>query len=132
MKPSKLQILFAKRWPWGIAFWICPLLIGTGFATYLYTSKGGLISAVLTGAVVGVSISYFSLHSFYLLRAKINGAPFYKDDTVYILIGEYQGQVAKVYEVWNDRKDVCVDLGEQAKNELKDIFSFNEICRVNK
>ena len=67
----------------------------------------------------------------YRIITKMNGAPFHKGDVVQILVGEYQGHTATVYEEWRDRKQVRIDLGEQAKQHFKDVFSYNKICRVN-
>ncbi len=110
-------------------FWGCPLCIGLGFAMPLYLAQKGFISAIITGASAGVLISYFVLRGLNYIITRMNGAPFQKGDTVQVLAGKYQGQTGKVYEEWKDRKQVRVDLGEQAKKNLKDIFSFNEICR---
>ena len=129
--PFKTQMLFAKRWLWNVAFWGCPLCVGVGFAIPIYLAQKGFILAIMTGAFAGVLISYFVLRGFYHVVASMNGAPFQEGDIVQILIGEYQGQVGSIYEKWKDRKQVRVDLGEQAMKDLKDIFSYNEICRSN-
>ena len=129
MIPSKIQIFFAESWPWNLMFWGCPLCIGLGFAMPLYLAQKGFISAIMTGTFAGVLISYFVLRGLNYIIARMNGAPFQERDIVQVLAGEYQGHVGSVYEEWKDRKQVRVDLGEQAKKDLKDIFSFNEICR---
>ena len=110
-------------------FWGCPLCIGLGFAMPLYIAQKGFLSAIMTCAFAGVLISYFVLRGLNYIITSMNGAPFQEGDIVQVLVGEYQGQVGRVYEEWNDRKQVRVDLGDQAKKDLKDIFSFNKICR---
>ena len=114
MKPSKTQFFFAKSWPWNLAFWGCPFSIGLPLAMHLYNTREGFVAAILTGTLVGFTTSFFVFYGLRHLRAKINGAPFRKGDVVQILVGQYRGQVACIYEEWRDRKQVRVDLGEQA------------------
>ena len=96
----------------------------------IYLGQNGFLPALLIGAFAGVSISYFALRGFYYVITRMNGAPFRKGDVVQILVGEYQGHIAGVYEEWRDRKQVRVDLGDQAAKDVKDVFSLNELCRA--
>ena len=60
---------------------------------------------------------------------KINGAPFHNGDMVHILVGKHRGKIARVYEIWEERKEVRVDIGEQAKKDVEDVYSYTEVCR---
>jgi hypothetical protein len=132
IKPSKIQVLFAQNWLWHLLFWGCALCVGLTVAMPTYITQKTFIRAIMSGAITGVLISCFITRGLYYIITRINGSPFHKGDTVQILIGEYKGQVVNVYEEWKDRKDVRVDLGEIAMKDVKDVFSFNEICRVDK
>lgn len=130
MKPSKTQVLFAQNWLWHLLFWGCSLCVGLIVAMPTYIAQKKFILAIMSGAFTGVLISYFITRSLYYIITWMNGSPFHKGDTVQILVGEHKGQIASVYEEWKDRKQVRVDLGEPARQDLKDVFSFNEICRI--
>ena len=71
----------------------------------------------------------FVLQPIYDLGAKLNGAPFHIGDRVCILVGPYQGSVVRVYSVFEERRQIRVELGEQAKKDSADIFSFTAVCR---
>lgn len=130
LKPTKLQTFLAKGWPWTTLICGCPILVGLYLASDFYSTNDKYIPAILGGAIGGFVISYLILYSLFHLLAKINGAPFYKGDKVQILTGKFQGHIATVYEEWKDRKQVRVNLGKQAQEEVNDVFSFNEIIRV--
>ena len=66
---------------------------------------------------------------FYKLAAKLHGAPFQPGDWVRILRGQYRNQIVRVYDVWSDRDQVRVDLGEKAKQDVTDVFSLLQIRR---
>jgi len=129
MKPSITQRFLANNWPWKIVFWGFPLCIGLYFVMQSDSNRTGYIMSIVVGALIGVIVSYFFLRTLWHIRARINGAPFYKGDIVLILTGKYRGQVVSIYEVWKDRNQVRVDIGEQAKIDAKDVFSFIEVCR---
>jgi hypothetical protein len=142
MKPSPMQHIFAKDWP-----------------TKAYLSLLGIISIVVSifafgrGSFPAISVlsdwhflllillcsplvffgllraTSFVLNPVYDLGAKLNGAPFHVGDSVRILVGPYRGRVVRIYSVWHERRQICVDLGEQAKNDSTDTFLFTKVCR---
>src|SRR5207253_4613352 len=59
--------------------------------------------------------------------AKLNGAPFHVGDRVCILVGPHRGRVVQVYSV--ERRQIRVQLGEQAKKDSTDAFLFTKVCR---
>ena len=50
-------------------------------------------------------------------------------DRVQILAGPHRDRVFRVYEVWDERCQVRVDLDEEAKKEFTDVFSYTQVCR---
>ena len=66
-------------------------------------------------------------YPFYWLLMKRNGAPFQAGDLVRILRGLHKGKVVPVYEVWTERDQVRVELGEKEKKDVTDVFSFVSI-----
>lgn len=84
---------------------------------------------VLAGAAVGALVSRTLCGTLWNIRARVNGAPFQRGDCVQILTGLHRGRVARVYEVWGERNQVRVELGEQEKSETKDVFPHLEVFR---
>ena len=69
---------------------------------------------------------------FYKHAIKRNGAPFHAGDWVRILHGQHQSQIVRVYEVWIDRDQVRVELGEKEKEDVRDVFSFLQVRRIER
>lgn len=69
---------------------------------------------------------------FYWLVTKRNGAPFHSGDLVRILRGPHRGKVVPVYEVWTERDQVRVELGDKEKDEMTDVFSFVSVRKERK
>lgn len=67
---------------------------------------------------------------FYKYANRTHGAPFQSGDWVRILRGPHKNKVVSVYEVWNERYQVRVDLGGKEKEDFTDIFSFLQVQRV--
>ena len=107
-------------------------MIGLAVGLSVYPDRRPLLGAVVMGAVLGWVFSYFPLVALWRIRAWINGAPFHSGETVRILAGEHRDKVVSVYAVWKDRNQVRLDLGEPARTAVKDVFSYNEICREGK
>jgi hypothetical protein len=73
--------------------------------------------------------AFVVLGPFFHLGAKLNGAPFNVGDRVRILVGPRRDQVVRIYAVWKERNQVRVELDDLAKEKVKDIFSFTQVCR---
>jgi hypothetical protein len=65
------------------------------------------------------------------LGAKLNGAPFHVGDPVRILMGPHRNRVTRIYEIWKERGQVRVELDQQARESVKDVFEFTQVCREN-
>ena len=131
-RPSIIQLFFAKTWLWNCAFWVCPIIIGLIFLIPLYSSLegyGDFVKAIFSGAILGFFCSYFPLSILAKILMKINGAPFHDGDMVHILAGKHRGKIVRVYKIWEERKEVRVDIGEQAKKDVEDVYSYTEVCR---
>ncbi len=106
--------------PWLIDHWLNPVL----FAGLLLVAWAvGWFAAIIPGWLV--------LGPLYHDQGLRNGAPY--------RVGEYArvltrrrccGQVARVYEVWAERCQVRLDLGEAARERVEDVFSYFEVCRA--
>lgn len=63
------------------------------------------------------------------LNSELNGAPFQEGELVRLLVAPYRDRVTRIYEIWQERYQVRVDLGEKAKENVTDVFGEHEICR---
>jgi hypothetical protein len=65
-----------------------------------------------------------------MLCNRLNGAPYRKGEHVCVLVGKYRNRITQVYEEWPSRHQVRLDLGEEEKSKVTDVYSYNEVCRV--
>ncbi|NLB55461.1 MAG: hypothetical protein GX811_06810 [Lentisphaerae bacterium] len=84
------------------------------------------IPAGLIGLIFGVIVIWQILLSY--PAARIQGWPFKVGDEVVILTGRHKN-TTRIYEIWEERGQVRVDLGEALKQEVKDVFCAVEVCR---
>lgn len=66
----------------------------------------------------------------YIWAGERNGAAFLAGDKVMILKKRHRGQVVTVYEVWSERGQVRVRLGNAEERDCRDVFCYFEICRI--
>lgn len=85
------------------------------------------IPASLIGLIFGVLVIWQLLLSH--LAARIQGWPFEVGEEIVILTGKHKNTNTKIYEIWEERGQVRVDLGEKQKMEVKDVFCAVEVCR---
>ena len=78
------------------------------------------------GSFLVAPMLFFSLYEY---GARLNGAPFSVGDRVRILVGPHRDRVVEIYELWDERLQVRVNLDPESKDKVKDVFSYNEICR---
>lgn len=64
------------------------------------------------------------------ISARIQGWPFEVGDEVIVLAGKNKGQIARVYEVWETRGQVRLDLGREAKESVEDVFCAVLVTRL--
>ena len=77
------------------------------------------ILAGVLGFILGAFPCWMLIGS---LVSKIHGSPYHVGDTVCVLSSKYKGTVSTVYEVWESRGQVKVDLGSEAKELVEDVF----------
>lgn len=85
-----------------------------------------MIPAAALGYVVG---SAFIWNILAQIAARIQGWPFAEGDEVVILSGPNKDRVARIYEVWEPRGQVRLDLGEEARIAVKDVYCAVAVTR---
>lgn len=142
VKPSLLQKIFAKNWPMKAYFFVaaslgvCVAVVACQPSAAMFHDWGYLLLFIISVVLAPVLFIFLSMpcsfivrHPLFLLSAKLNGAPFHIGDRVCILVGPHLGRVVQIYEIWSERGQVRVELNEQTREEVKDVFSYNEVCR---
>jgi hypothetical protein len=64
------------------------------------------------------------------LAARAQGWPFQIGDEDRILSGKRINTITRIYEIWDERGQVRLDLGEEAKNAAEDVFWAVAVCRT--
>ena len=142
MRPRLSQRLIANGW------WTCAVLtVGTLAGT------SAIVAATWRGATASVgsfvlflfvvafgALTSFALSAFPLLptvaapvlafQAWRNGAPFAIGDRVRVLGGPHRGLVTRIHACWPTRRQVRIDLGEDARRKVTDVVSEWQVCRV--
>jgi hypothetical protein len=140
MAPTRLQRFFADDWPGLIWIWTWTVCVVALFALgilpgFRFDLKGTLyfallmVAAILLAAITGGIFFGIFVVPFYRWQGARNGAPFRVGDEVMILSRRHRGRVTRVYEVWEGRHQVRVELGEDAKKAVTDVLSYVEVCR---
>lgn len=127
--PSLLQNIFARDVTW-VASFFGTAVVFTLVMAIQASALGEMFGLVVVGAATGAVISWISLKILWHIRVWINGGPFRKGELVQVIAGPYAGRIAAVYEEWPSRNEVRIDLGESEWNEVKDVFSHVQLCRV--
>jgi hypothetical protein len=142
MKPSLIQYISARDWPlkvyfslWAtfgvvVALTLCQPTL-TLFSDWKYFLLFA-VSVLLAPALfffLSLLFAVIFVVPFYRIADRINGAPFRIGDHVRILSGPHQGRLVKIYELWESRQQIRVDLDPNARKEVTDIFSYIEVCR---
>ncbi len=79
------------------------------------------------GYIVGVVFIWSILGG---IAARIQGWPFAEGDEVVILSGKNRGRVTKVYEIWEPRGQVRLELGDEAKECVTDVYCAVAVTRT--
>jgi hypothetical protein len=109
---------------------ICASLF-TGSADVLSVVEGilAIAAAYGLGALLGILILG---PIFYPVVYRLVGAPFAVSDKVMILRGPRIRKIAEVYEVCVSRSQVRLRLSDEEHDAVADVFSCNEVLRINK
>ncbi len=149
MKPTRMQYFFASDWPCRIVLTVIttvitlllPIAVITGPTPEEYSGwlnllivAGFCLISLPIGFLSSLVIGWPIICILYSFRSEMNGAPFHKGDLVHILVGPHRDRLVSVSEVWR-RSDhqhpyqVRVELGAKEKEEEKDLFASDEICK---
>jgi len=129
VKPSLLQKFFAQTHVWIIIFLGTAVCIDLSLAIQA-PDLPQMFTLVFGGAIVGLIASWIFSKILWHIRVWINGGPFHKGDLVQVIAGVHAGKIVTVYEEWTSRSQVRIDLGEQEWKEVKDVFSYVQLCKV--
>ena len=140
--PSRSQYFFATGWPLYslllVSMFVGGILAGVScepspaamvqwqFDLLLSIS---MLVGMLVGLLAGLILATPILGPLYYHLGLKNGAPFQEGDRVRVLIGPHRDEIACVYTVWEERNQVRVDIGKQARREYKDVFGYAQVCR---
>lgn len=141
MKPRPLNRILAHT------LGICASLgacIAVSFYLWLMVAEGALTSdpwtilwvgmgAIPIGAAGGI-VGIILLWGIVLgpVASKVQGWPFGIGEEVVILTGTRKGTIARVYEIWTERGEVRLELGDNAKRAVDDVYCAVEVCSANK
>jgi len=143
MKPSFMQMFFAQHWP--LKIWIAVIgvvsIIMAGRACepswssfhdwrFLILFVSVIILAPVFACYTSLIIVWIFLGPLYRIRGRMNGAPFHPGDSVQVLVGPNRGRVFQVDVIWEERGQVCLELGEPRKKGVKFAFTYTEVFRV--
>ena len=142
MEPTRKQRFYAANWPGRI--WLSAgVLVGMVGLAVLYGPAAGPLSqpsnvawllyylalAGLLGLFTAGFFGIFVLGPLYYGQSIENGAPYQPGDHVRILTGPHRDQVVEVYEVWEERGQIRVRLGDREARDCTDVFGLVEVCR---
>jgi ribosomal protein L24 len=131
VKPSLLQRFFARDGVWTTGFLGIAVVVDLALAVQAPGLRQ-MLALVFVGAIAGFMASWPLLKVVWHIRVWMNGGPFHKGDLVQVIAGAHAGKIAAVYEEWPTRNQVRVDLGESEWTEVKDVFSYVQLCKVKK
>lgn len=97
--------------------------------SYLLLFIVSIVIAPVLFFILSLPCGFIVLVPLFRLGAKLNGAPFHAGDRVRILVGAHRDRIVQIYEVWEERGQVRVELDEQSRQKVKDVFSFTQVCR---
>jgi hypothetical protein len=139
---SVIQYIFAHNWPFKaylsvaaivgvvVAVTVCqPSIAIFSDRSYLLVFVVSLLLAPVLFVFLALPFFWILVGPLYYIRARLNGAPFRVGDSIRILVGPYRGRVVQIYDVWDSRHQVRVDLDAETKIDVTDVFSFTQICR---
>ena len=128
MKPTKWQYFYASNWPGRIVFtlgtsvfviaamWISsPSLELLSQRSYLISFIFSILCAVVGGFLATVVLAWPLFGILGTYENERNGAPFQVGDRVHILAGPHKDRVLRIYEIWEERRQVRVELGDEKK-----------------
>ena len=144
MKLAPIRYAFARDWPfkgyltaWAILGVVMVVLecppSREMFSDWIYSALFivSLLLAPVLFAFCSLPVAFIVLGPLYYFGDRLAGAPFRVGDRVRILVGPHRDRVVEVHDVWESRRKVRVWLDGAAEKEVRDVFSFTQLCREN-
>jgi hypothetical protein len=142
MKPSRIQYVLAENLPAKACRWLLAALL-VGLVIKICQPSRPLFDDGLYLSLFLICLSLAPVLGFFLSLplawivgepldqyvTRLNGAPFQPGDRIRILVGPHRDCVVRVYDVWDSRSLVRVELGRSSGRTAEDIYSFTQICR---
>jgi hypothetical protein len=137
MRPSGIHYIAACAFmiaTWGSSVAFTCLLIWHSIPSFTALRCVVVLGLLVLGTMVAIPFGWilgalFVAPILCRIAAKIQGAPFNEGDSVRILIGPHRDTVTSIYQIWHERGQVRVELGEQASDAVEDVFCSFEVCR---
>ncbi|HQY88284.1 MAG TPA: hypothetical protein PK402_06475 [Tepidisphaeraceae bacterium] len=103
------------------------------FVTFSFTSVALSLLAITAGGFLGVVVAFWPGGWILSVPLRViewqNGAPFQVGEEVVVLSKRFPGRIARIYEIWEERHEVRLELGEDEKLDFSDVLSYTDICR---
>ncbi len=96
-------------------------------ATTIVWSIVAAVPIAAMGWVFGMCFIWMIVGRF---AARFQGWPYEIGEEVCILAGKHINRIARIYGIWDERGQVRVDLGDDAKNTVEDVFCAVAVCRM--
>jgi hypothetical protein len=97
--------------------------IGSGQTAFM-----SVLPHTLWGALIGVIAAAFFIGPTQRRRGEING-PFRVGDMARILVKPHRDRVARVCEVWPERQDARLEVGQETRKFGEDTFGWYQLAR---
>jgi DNA-binding transcriptional LysR family regulator len=95
VQPNRLHYFFAHDWP--LRIWLAAFAAAFAAGAVRLGLGVAIVAVVaLMGLLIGFLFALVVLPPLYRRRARVNGAPFRKGDTIRVLRGPHRGAVARV------------------------------------
>ncbi len=93
-------------------------------------TAGWLLLAVVIAFPLGAILGALFIWPFvFHLCTFVQGGPFKRGARVRVLVGSHRDTVTTVYDTWPSRNQVRVELGEDARKTVKDVFDVVQVCK---
>ncbi len=143
VQPTRWQYFVAQGWIPRI--WVSLHVVAGGVCAYRAADPSiemmgelGPLLATLGMVGVGLILGFFLslltawpvLGPFYAGLESRYG-PYAVGDSVQILVGPHRGRNVRVYDVWASRRQLRVELDDAAREQVTDVFWFEQVLRVD-
>ena len=143
MKPTREHYFYAEGWP--VRIWMASgtltsaiIVVAACKPAFQQLRDWRTVLWFFVATLLALAVGWFSsillgwpiLGPVLCERGRKNGSPFIPGDLVQVLCGPHRNRITRVYSSWQ-HESVRVDLGEQEKVNLRDIFCPDQLLRVD-